>query len=210
MKIPSQYLGFGVLLLMGLILAFSPVDKIQTEQVSTQSLIAELQHGGQYIQADELAHWIIDKDPGYQLVDIRSNTDYEKYHIPENIHIPFEKLTSDDSKEILDNNKMIILASNGNTQAGQAWILLKQLGYNDVYILAGGLNHLVQTFTNPQKPQGSYSDDEAFKYQFRKSAGRVMMGTTIAASESSDKEKNVPKPVVRKRKKAKKKVDEGC
>ena len=209
MKIPSQYLGFGVLVLMGLILAFSPVDSVQTEQVSTQTLIAELQQGSQYIQADELVHWIIDKDPGYQLVDIRSNTDYEKYHIPQNIHIPFEKLTSDESKDILDNDKMIILASNGNTQAGQAWILLKQLGYQEVYILAGGMNHWVQTFTTPQEPEGSYSDDEAFKYQFRKSAGPVMMGTTLAAAES-DQKKSAPKPVIRKRKKVKKKVDEGC
>lgn len=209
MKIPSNYLGFGVLILLGLILAFAPVDKGNTPQLSTQALIEELQQGSQYIQAEELAHWIIDKDPAYQLVDIRSDADYTKYHIPDGVHIAFDKLASEESKDILNNDKMIVLASNGNTRAGQAWILLKQLGYQDVFILAGGLNNWVQTFSKPQKPQGSYTDDELFTYQFRKAAGPTMMGTAIATTDSNE-EKEIPKPVIRKRKKAKKKVDEGC
>jgi len=210
MQVSGKNLGFGILILLALILAFIPDTSTGKKSISNQALIEQLQQGGIYVQADELAHWIIDQDPGFQLIDVRSAQDYGKYNIPHNEHIPFEKLTSDESEEILDNDKMIILASNGNTRAGQAWILLKQMGYDEVYILAGGLNNWVQAFNNPKHPSGAYTDDELFTYQFRKAAGTVMMGTSAAIVDDVDAGHSKPKPVLRKRKKKKKKDDEGC
>ena len=210
MQISAKNLGFGVLILLGLIIALSPDKPSVSERISSKDLMEQLQQGAIFVQADELAHWIIDKDPGIQLVDIRSNEDYKKYHIPGNIHLPFERINDASALEILDDDKMIILASNGNTRAGQAWILLKQMGFQEVYILAGGLNHWVNVFNNPQPPEGAYSDDETFIYEFRKAAGAAMMGRSLTVKEDDAQKSMKPKPVVRKRKKVKKAVDEGC
>lgn len=209
MQFTARNIGFGVLILLGLILALAPVPNSAEEQVSNKTLLEQLQQGAIYVQADELAHWIIDKDPGFQLVDLRSNADHDKYNIPGNVHFPFGQINEESAYEILDNEKMIILASNGNTRAGQAWILFKQMGYQEVYILAGGLNNWVNVFNNPKHPAGAYTDDELFTYQFRKAASGTLMGGATLTDESTEKQVK-PKPVVRKRKKKEKKVDEGC
>lgn len=208
MKLTGKNLGFAILLLLGVIIAFAPVRRSAAPVISQAELVKQLQNKSIYVQPEELADWIINKDPGYQLVDIRSQKDYETYHIPGNIHLPLANLNKQNLDDILDNEKMIILASNGNTLAGQAWVLLKQMGYEEVYILAGGLNHWVKAFNNPQPPTAGATDDEQFLYQFRKSAGAVMMGKSIAVDDASPASK--PKPVKRKRRKAKKAADEGC
>ncbi|HGY56480.1 MAG TPA: rhodanese-like domain-containing protein [Caldithrix abyssi] len=202
-------IGFGTLILLGLILAFSPVDQMAHKHVDTAFLLQEISNQSHYVAPDEVAHWVIDKDPSVQIIDIRSKEDYDKYHIPGSEWIPLANLLSDEAKDILDPDKTIVLASNGNSKAAQAWVLLKEAGYDDVYVLMGGMNYWVQVFTNPEKPNGAYTDEEIFAYQFRKAAGPVLMGTQVAAS--TDTEINKPKKVIkRRRKKPSKKLDEGC
>ena len=209
MKISAKTIGFGILLLLGLILAFTPVDTVHKNQIPTQTLLKELEQGSVYMQADELAHWIIDKEPGFAVADIRSEKDYNSYHIPGSIHVPFDQLANIEKLDLFDKSNTLILASNGNTKAGQAWILLKQMGFQDIFILAGGMNHWVKIFSNPERPKGSYTDDELFTYQFRKAAGAAVMGHSLTITESST-ETSKPRPVRRRHKKATKKVDEGC
>ncbi len=210
MTIKTQTLGFSTLIIFGIIIALSPVDKMASQEIDFQTLAAELSTGN-YLQADELAHWIIDKEPGFSILDVRSKEDFNKYHIPGSVNIPISKLSEKELLEDIGKDNIVALVSNGNTKASQAWIFLKQFGYADVYVLEGGMNHWVSIFSNPNNPEDSYTDDELFTYQFHKAVGPVMMGTTIAAESESD---NIPviqkKPVKRIKKKKKKKIDEGC
>ncbi len=206
----SKYIGFGVLILLGLILAFAPVDRAIHQTVPAEKLIKELQKSDYYISADELAHWIIDKQPGFIVVDIRSDQDFINYHIPGALHIPLANLLDPDNLETLSDAEMVVLASNGNTRAGQAWLLLKQKGMDNVFILQGGLNYWVNIFTNPKKPEGVYTDDELFAYHFHKAAGPVLMGNKAALQNETQQDSPKPKPKPRIRKKKAAKVDEGC
>lgn len=208
MKVPAKLLGFFALFILALILAFSPVDNTIVNLTSEKDLLKQLDNRSNYITADELAHLIIDKAPGYQVIDIRSAEDFKKYQIPGAIHIPVDKLFEAEAKEILNSDKTIILASNGNTKAAQAWLLLKEKGAKDIFVLEGGVNYWVNIFSNPQKPNDKSANDELFIYQFRKAAGPQMMGTlSVQESEKDDVAK--PKRVFKKRS-SKKKVDEGC
>ncbi len=209
MNLTAKNLGFAILVILGIIIAFSPVDKIIINEVTTHDLVHQLNNQSNYITAEELAHMIIDKDPSFQVIDIRNTEDYKKYHIPGSFSIPVAKLFDLESKEIIDNEKTVVLVSNGNTQAGQAWLLMRIQNYRDLFVLHGGMNHWVNVFSNPENPKDGAFDDEIFTFQFRKAAGPVMMGTNNVVV-SSDSQVDKPKPVKRKRKKAKKKVDEGC
>ena len=211
MDLSAKNLGFSVLVIMALILAFSPVDEIKVNKVTTDDLIHQLRNKSNYVEAEEVAHMIIDRDPSFQIVDIRSKEDFSKYNIPGSVNIPIASLFDQESKELIDNENMIILVSNGNTKAGQAWLLMRPRGYDDLFVLHGGMNRWVNVFSNPEAPKEGAFDDEHFAFQFRKSAGPVMMGTNgVVESSENDNSNEKPKPVKRKRKKAKKKVDEGC
>ncbi len=209
MNLSAKNIGFGSLIIMGIILAFSPIDDIHVNKITTHELVHQLHNQSNYMEAEEVAHMIIDKDPSFQIIDIRNLDDYKKYHIPGSVSIPIETLFAPETHDILDSEKTIILVSNGNTQAGQAWLLLRPRGYEDLFVLHGGMNHWVNVFSNPPKPDDGAIDDEMFTFQFRKAAGPVMMGTNNVVA-ASDNQIDKPKPVKRRRKKASKKVDEGC
>ena len=201
MKFSAKYIGFSTLALLAFILALSPVDKMSdVDPVTKSQLIKQLNEKTHYIEADQIAHMVIDKDPSFQIIDVRTEQDYDNYNIPGSYFIPLEKLLSDESLEMIDPDKIIVLTSNGNTLAGQAWIFLRESGYKDVYVLHGGLNKWVQTFSNPQVGNSAVTDDEIFTYQFRKSAGAVMMGTSVIDGENETRAAAKPKPVIRKKK----------
>jgi rhodanese-related sulfurtransferase len=209
MTLSLKHIGFSTLLLLGLVLAFSPVDKMATQQVSTEDLLQQLHNQSTYIEAEEVAHMIIDKDPAFQIIDIRSADDYKKYHIPGSFSMSLDALFNEEAKDIIDDEKTIVLVSNGNTKAGQAWLLMSANGYQDLFVLHGGMNHWVNIFSNPQAPKEGAFDDELFAFQFRKSAGPGMMGVNNVEA-SSDNQAAKPKPRKRRPKKAKKKNDDGC
>ncbi len=209
MTVSSQNLGFGMLFVLGLILAFSPVDEMNVSKVADKELLlSQLHSQSNYIEPEEVADWIINKEPDLQIVDIRSKEDYNAYHIPGAIHIPLERLLEKSSLDQLNSEGTIVLASNGNTKAAQAWLLLKEKGFNEVYALHGGMNYWVGIFSAPQKPAEPYTDDELFRYQFRVAAGPVMMGKQAVQQEQTTVK---PRKTVKPRRRAsKKKVDEGC
>ncbi|RMH60436.1 MAG: rhodanese-like domain-containing protein [Calditrichaeota bacterium] len=209
MNISSQNIGFAVLFLLGLILAFSPVDEMNVSKVADKELLlSQLHSQSNYVEPEEVADWIINKEPGLQIVDIRTGEDFAKYHIPGAVHIPLERLLDKASLEMLNSDGTIVLASNGNTKASQAWLLLKEKGYDDVYALHGGMNYWVEIFSAPKKPQAPYTDDEIFRYQFRVAAGPVMMGKQVVPQQQTTV---TPRKTIKPRRRAaKKKVDEGC
>jgi len=202
---------FGVftLLLIGLILAFSPVNKSSNSNESAVELAKQIVGKEDHISAEELGHMIIDEDPDYLIIDVRSEEDYNKFHIIPSLNIPLEKLLEQEILDELDDEKLIILYSNGGTHAAQAWILLQQQGFDNSTVLLGGLNYWVDVYTNPEPPTGHYAEHDMFNYQFLKSAGPKLLGNaqTVQSTSKVDKPSKFKPRIKRKKKKA---ADEGC
>ena len=70
----------------------------------------------------------------------------------------------------------VVLYSNGSVEAVEAWMLCRQKGYENIYVLQGGLNYWYETILNPAKPASTMSDEELAKYDFRRAAGSTMGG----------------------------------
>jgi hypothetical protein len=105
---------------------------------------------------------------------------------------------------------MNIFYSNGSTEANEAWLLTRQLGYQNNYVLQGGLNYWMETILNPLKPGSVVSNDEIAKYDFRKAASMALGGGAVSAITVSAPATGVsPKPGVVPVKK-KKKASGGC
>ena len=199
----------GVLILLGAILAISPAGTRTTSTYSMEELAEVISGKSNYITAEEVAEWLIDKRPDFLLVDIRPEDEYAQYHIPGAVNIPFENLFGPESMDILDTDSDIILYSNGTTNAAQAWLMLKESNIEN-YILQGGMNYWAKAVLNPTPPDDIVADSEILAYQFRSAASGFFTGGAAIEVQGNSTEKT-KKPVVRKpRKKSKKKKGGSC
>jgi rhodanese-related sulfurtransferase len=154
---------------------------------------------------------IVNKDPSLQLIDVRSQDEFEKYSLSGAINIPLTDLLSEKYTDILNQDvKMNVFYSNGTITANEAWMLTRQLGYSNIYVLEGGLNFWFDSILNPQKPPTTSPDEEFAKYDFRKSAGAALGGGgAIQVQTDQSQAASSPKPVITGAPK-KKKVAGGC
>lgn len=162
---------------MGLIIAAVPQNKTKPYKLTADQLLAEASTRTQYIAPETVADMIIKKDPSFQLIDVRNQDDFEKFSLPGAINIPATDLLSDKYTDILNQDvKMNIFYSNGTITANEVWMVTRQLGYKNNFVLEGGLNYWFEAILNPQKPASTSPDEEFAKYDFRLSAGKALGG----------------------------------
>ena len=133
------------------------------------------------------------------------------FSLPGAINIPMQNILSEENTDILNQGtKMNIFYSNGSTEANEAWLLTRQLGYQNNYVLQGGLNFWLETILNPTRPGSVISNDEIARYDFRKAASMALGGGNVSAiAPASGSSVATPKPGVVPVKK-KKKASGGC
>ncbi len=200
-----------VLLIMALIIALVPQNTTRPYKLSAEQLLSEIRTGTQFISPDEVADKIVQKDPSIQLIDVRNPREFDMFSLPGAINIPLQDILSENNFDLLNQGtKMNILYSNGSTEANEAWLLTRQLGYQNNYVLQGGLNYWMETILNPLKPASITSNDEIARYDFRKAASMALGGGDVPTSVTvTAPAAGAPKPGVVPVKK-KKKASGGC
>jgi rhodanese-related sulfurtransferase len=194
---------------LGLIIAAVPQNKTKPYKLSADQLLAEANNRTQYVTPDVVADMIVKKDPTLRLIDIRSQEEFEKFSLPGAINIPATDLLSDKYSDILNQDlKMNVFYANGTVAANEAWMITRQLGYTNNYVLEGGLNYWFDTILNPQKPASESPDEEFARYDFHRSAG-MALGGGGAVKASNDQATSSAKPSVAPAGK-KKKAAGGC
>jgi rhodanese-related sulfurtransferase len=190
---------------MGLIIAAVPQNKTKPYKLTADELLSEANTRTQYVTPDVVADMIVKKEPELRLIDVRSQDEFEKFSLPGAINIPATDLLSDKYTEDI---KMNIFYSNGTVAANEAWMITRQLGYTNNYVLEGGLNYWFDTILNPQKPPATSPDEEFARYDFHKSAG-LALGGGGAVQISQDQTSVSAKPAIKTSGK-KKKAAGGC
>jgi sulfur-carrier protein adenylyltransferase/sulfurtransferase len=189
---------------MGLIIAAVPQNKTKPYKLSADELLNEAKTRTQYVTPETVADMIVKKDPTLRLIDVRSQDEFEKFSLPGAINVPIADLLSDQYTDILNQDvKMNVFYSNGSLTANEAWMVTRQLGFKNNYVLEGGLNYWFDAILNPKKPESTNSDEEFAKYDFRKSAGSALGGGGIvesAAVSSAPSDKPAVMPIAKKKK----------
>jgi sulfur-carrier protein adenylyltransferase/sulfurtransferase len=205
---PLKWLAIFVIP-MGLIIAAVPANTTKPYKLTAPQLLAEANNRTQYVTPETVADMIINKDPSLQLIDVRSKDDFEKFSLPGAINIPLTDMLSDQYVDILNQEiKMNVFYANGTITANEAWMLTRQLGYSNNFVLEGGLNYWFDAIMNPAKPASTSPDEELAKYDFRKSAGNALGGGG-AIQAQTEQPPSAAKPVITSTPK-KKKVAGGC
>ena len=181
---------------MGLIIAAVPSNKTRQYKLTAEELLSEVNTRTQYVTPDAVADMLVKKDPTLRLIDVRSQDEFEKFSLPGAINIPTSDLLSDKYSDILNQDiKMNIFYSNGTLTANEAWMVTRQLGYRNNFVLEGGLNYWFDAILNPKKPASTSADEEFAKYDFRKSAG-LALGGGASIQTTQEQPANSAKPAV--------------
>jgi rhodanese-related sulfurtransferase len=200
---PLKILAFSIIPL-GLIIAAVPENTTRPYKLTADELLVEVMENRQFMSPDQVAQLLIDKDPSLQLIDVRSKDQYEKFSLPGAINVPLESLLSKEFEEVLNQDvKLNVLYSNSSNEANQAWMITRQLGYTNNYVLQGGLNYWAETILNPQKPAEGSPNEEIARYNFRMGANQALGGETEMVTGSQARKGDAPKPAIQKTKKKK-------
>jgi len=190
-------------------MAAVPQNTTLPYKLTAQQLLREANNRVEYHSPEEVADIIVQKDPEYQLIDVRSQAEFEKFSLPNAINIPLNDILSDEYRDILDQGvKRNIFYSNGTTDALKAWMITRQLGWENNYVMEGGLNYWAEVILNPTLPNNVSANDELIKYQFRKAAGDALNGGA-SVQQSVETETPAVKPPI-KRTPTRKRVQGGC
>jgi rhodanese-related sulfurtransferase len=114
-------------------------------QIDVDALARIVTREDDHVTAIELAGWIRERRGGVRIVDVRSQKEFDEYHIPTSERISLDSL----SRARLDPNETIVLYSEGGAHAAQAWVFLRALGLRKVFFLRGGLNEWLEDVMSP-------------------------------------------------------------
>ena len=116
-----------------------------TGAVDVTALARDIEHEADHVTALELAQWIRERKAGLRVLDVRSDSEYADFHLPNAEHLPLGKLASWHPRS----DETLVLYSEGGAHAAQGWVLLRALGARQVYFLRGGLLDWMDDVMNP-------------------------------------------------------------
>lgn len=138
------------------IFAGSPYTGI-TATINVKELALLVEREVDHVTVDELADWIIKGRADYRLIDLRSEQEFNEYHIPTAENIPVGSLTDVG----LARNEKLILYSEGGIHSAQAWFLLKAKQYKAVYMLRDGLAEWKDRILFPSLADNASAEEQA-------------------------------------------------
>ncbi len=175
-----------ILISFGSIAAILPKQKTSSVQLDADDLLREIRLETNLVSTDELADLLINLDPGLMLIDVRDSLAYSEYHLPGAINIPLNQLLDEKWMPYIDQvSKNNIFYSNGTTLSSEAWILTRQLGFKNNYVLYGGLNRWFETIIKPSQPGSMATSVEIDRFNKRKAASLYFTGNSGASDMNS-------------------------
>lgn len=143
---------------LGLLAAFSGSPySAQHGRIDVDALANVVRREDDHVTAIELAGWIKTRRPGLRVVDVRSQDEFDEYHVPTAERIAIDSL----ALARFASDETIVLYSEGGAHAAQAWVFLRALGFEKVFFLRGGVYEWLEQVMNPTLRPGAAANDSA-------------------------------------------------
>ena len=174
----SRLFGAGALIMaaVGLVIFGQPstLDKWnRMAPEADQNLVERVYQ----IHPGELLDTMHDYKLNLMMLDVRSESDYNIFHLLDAVHIPLEEISDHiDEFHMEPANTVFVVISNDEIASTEAWKILTAEAVPNVYILDGGINQWLDTFGTPYEKEfcaglkDEYSLDE-LKYDFTAALG---------------------------------------
>lgn len=205
-----QFLALILIILAGGLIVLPKQQK--HEGIAPELFVKNMVSTERYINTDVLADRMVNQDPVLLLIDTRTTEAFEKYSLPNAVNIPLSHIFNEELNPYLDQDVYdVVLFSNDNFTADEAWLIGNRMGYQRLYVLDGGLNAWFETIIEPELPKETMSREAFELYAFRKAAGKYFgVANDTVEIETEVKKVPAPKKVVTKPKKKKKMPEGGC
>lgn len=182
-------------------------ENIPTKEIPPDLLLKEIHDPARYISVDQVADRLIKEDPSLMLVDVRPSEEVKSYTLPGSLSIPLSDLLKPEWQDYLDQDAMdVVFFSNGDVFADQAWVFCKRKGYNNIYVLSGGLNSWFETIMQPTPPDDTAPSEAFDRYAFRRGAAMFFSGGSMETGNTATE----AKPVILNKRKKKTAAEGGC
>jgi rhodanese-related sulfurtransferase len=201
-----KYILPAVILLLLAFMTLILPERDNTGELDPQDLLTEIIDPARYLTTDQVAHRLVNEDPSLFLVDVRPSSSYKKFSLPGAVNVPLEDILAESNQDFFTQpGKDVVLFSNADIFADQAWILLSRMERENIYVLNGGINEWFRTIINPSPPAPTEPKEAFARYQFRLGARQYFLGgSSIEVPEIQAEEIQVT------RKKKKSVVEGGC
>jgi thiosulfate/3-mercaptopyruvate sulfurtransferase len=114
---------------------------------SAQALLESIEAEEDHFEPEQLADRLMQGDNDLVVVDVRTPAEYETFHIRGAVNVPLSGLL--DYLAPFKNTGTIVLYSNGMTHPAQARDILTRAGFDNVFMLTGGLTGFVEWCLKP-------------------------------------------------------------
>ncbi len=169
------YYGLTAIALVIGLAAFVMPDRKEAmlNQVKDKNYIAN--YPVKMITSDELAFRLIDDDKDLQLIDLRSPKEFDAMSLPKSNRFGLENIFEKDVHNILSiKHKRNIFLANDEAAAMKGAILAKELGYENVSVLKGGLDQFKTDILNFTMPSQTAGRSQADTFRFRTKAKELI------------------------------------
>ena len=148
------------------------------------------------MDADELAFRIVDRDPTIRIIDLRSADAFTSYSLPGADNIALRDLLGKDWVPTLSRRHVKkVLVGSDEAQERTAFLLLRELGYENLAVLQGGYNAFDKTILTPGSfiPTGSRWDGDvkAFREKAREDILKLIAENKSKGAKEPKKTKKV-------------------
>lgn len=169
-----------IVLILGVWFVFMPEVDNSKRELSPNQLLAAMNESSRFISTDEVSSLLIQNDPGFLLIDLRSPEEYASYTLPGAINIPLDSILNADWKGYLNQSAINnIFFSNDELKAETAWLICARNGYKNNYVLSGGINRWFETIIEPIPPKESAPDEEWRLHELRLAASQYFTGSKV-------------------------------
>ncbi len=151
--------------LVGLSFKLKSRNQIKLSAVEVHQMITGKEH---YFDPNQLSEIIDQSDSDVLLIDIRTPDQFINYHIVGAINIPYQRILDKEYEEILDDDRTKILYSADEVKSAEVWTILRQLGYENIFVLQGGLNFWMSKIEKKDIFGPVTLDDEKARFDFKK------------------------------------------
>jgi rhodanese-related sulfurtransferase len=173
----ARYYGAGVLVLFAVVIAaFGQPTTADRWAKLEPTRAADLRNRSVYIHPGELLETFHDHKLNLIMIDIRSEADYNLFHL-----LDAENISPQDIPDRIDEfiaqpaNTVYVLMGNDEKTATEVWKVMTAEAVPNVYILSGGINNWLDTFSTVYEEdfcgrKASAGEDE-LRYQFDAALG---------------------------------------